>query len=323
MPVLVYGLDPVAQVVIAGHPDDLAVGDREEGSGGDGVGLSGCQGEGAIGLEVGAGARELGGAAISGGHDDQIGNLLSVTLVHVRFESAKGFFPDLAAAFVDVVPHIIVEGGEHAFRVVAVEGIKVGPDEGLGFVHGDIFPGNVDPMTRPDHIELTTGVSESGVAQSRKMLSELAPYFADLAGVGEDQVVYETFGCPGEVEGPARLLYATTVLQPGQVSGEYFMTRGHFHVNPERGENMLTLRGEGALVLMNREGETWTEPMRPGSVHDIDGRHAHRVANTGDEPLVFYVTWLSDCGHDYGSILEEGFGKALKAGPNGPELAER
>lgn len=124
-------------------------------------------------------------------------------------------------------------------------------------------------------------------------------------------MAYETHGCPGEVEGPPRLLYATTVLQPGDIEGEYFMTRGHFHTNPERGELMLTLSGKGALILMDRDRRTWMEPMEPGSTHDIDGRYAHRVANTGDEPLVFFVAWMSDCGHDYESIREHGFGKRL------------
>lgn len=37
-------------------------------------------------------------------------------------------------------------------------------------------------------------------------------------------------------------------------------------------------------------------------VSDIDGRRAHRVVNVGEAPLVFFVTWMSDCGHEYGEI---------------------
>lgn len=174
-----------------------------------------------------------------------------------------------------------------------------------------------------DRLNLQTGVFEGLAPQSRRTLGDLAPLFRDQSALNEmdlAQVVYETHGCPGEIEGPARLLYATTVLYPGQVGGEYFMTRGHFHLDPTRGENMITLRGQGALILMDREGKTWKEDMAPGSVHDIDGRHAHRVANTGEEPLVFYVTWMSDCGHDYGSILKDGFGKILLAKDGKPHL---
>lgn len=159
-------------------------------------------------------------------------------------------------------------------------------------------------------LDLQTGVFQDQAAQSQRTLGELAPIFAN-AIQDPEQVVYETHGCPGEVEGPPRLLYATTILQPGDVSGEFYMTRGHFHSDPDRGELMWTLRGTGALILMDRDRTTWMEEMTVGSTHDIDGRHAHRVANTGDEPLVFLVAWMSDCGHDYASIKESGFGKRL------------
>lgn len=133
-----------------------------------------------------------------------------------------------------------------------------------------------------------------------------------------DTVVYETYECPGDAEGE-QLLYGTTVLMPGQVGGEFFMTRGHFHTKPERGELCLTLSGQGALLLMPGENlvpspnETRLEEMTPGSIHEINGRDAHRVVNTGSEPLIFFVSWMSDCGHDYESIRETGFGLRLRA----------
>ena len=49
--------------------------------------------------------------------------------------------------------------------------------------------------------------------------------------------------------------------------------------------------------------------MKPGSVHYIPGNVAHRVANTGNEPLIFLASWPSDAGHDYARIRETGFSK--------------
>ena len=156
-------------------------------------------------------------------------------------------------------------------------------------------------------LSFETGRFDDGPPQSSRLLGELAEIF-----VGEvddpSRLVYETFGCPAEVDGSPRLLFATTRLQPGNVQGEYFMTRGHFHTNPERGELMITLNGQGRLLLVDREGNGETELMEPGSTHDIDGRFAHRVVNTGSVPLVFLVAWMSDCGHDYESIRQKGFG---------------
>ena len=125
----------------------------------------------------------------------------------------------------------------------------------------------------------------------------------EVFGGEDDRIAYEIYGETGGDEiDPPRLLYATTVLQPGRFEGRPFMTRGHFHVKPERGEIVLTLAGQGELLLVDRTGETRIEGMTPGTVSDIDGAWAHRVVNTGDVPLVFFVAWTSDCGHEYGEI---------------------
>ena len=161
------------------------------------------------------------------------------------------------------------------------------------------------------HIDWETGAIGSKPSSVRT-LDQMEGVFATTVGTGSD-VVYEIYGTAGEVEGPPKLHYATTVLHPGQVGGEFFMTRGHFHTNPERGELVFTLSGEGALILMDRDRKTWMETMSNGSIHDINGAHAHRVANSGDSPLIFLVAWMSDCGHDYESIKTDGFSRRLFA----------
>jgi len=125
----------------------------------------------------------------------------------------------------------------------------------------------------------------------------------DVFGTNDDRIAYEIYGEPNQDDlDPPKLLQATTILYPGRSEGRLFMTRGHFHKKPERGEICLTLAGEGQLLLVSRDGEVKMEAMRPGTINDIDGRWAHRVVNTGELPLVFFVTWLSDCGHEYGEI---------------------
>jgi glucose-6-phosphate isomerase len=104
------------------------------------------------------------------------------------------------------------------------------------------------------------------------------------------------------------LLWGVTLLQPGKVGDEFFMTHGHFHADCTRAEYYATTSGCGLLLRMDKDRKTWAEEMSPGSLHYIDGRHAHRVANTGDEPLIFWACWGSDAGYDYGTIRENGFG---------------
>jgi glucose-6-phosphate isomerase len=172
-------------------------------------------------------------------------------------------------------------------------------------------------------LALATGVFDGRPPLAIRTISELGSIFANreaVLAIAPETVVYEIHGEPTAVDEPARLLYATTILFQGRVDNEFFMTRGHFHTKPERGEFMVTLSGQGALILMDRARDTWSEPMSKGSVHNIDGHLAHRVANTGEVPLVFLVVWMSDCGHDYESISATGFGKILIAGANGPAL---
>jgi glucose-6-phosphate isomerase len=106
---------------------------------------------------------------------------------------------------------------------------------------------------------------------------------------------------------PGNLFFGTTLIIPGKVGYEYFMTKGHFHEKSDRAEYYWGIKGEGVLLMMDRKGNTWGEKMSPGTVHHITSDIAHRVANTGNNPLVFGACWPSDAGHDYGSIADKGF----------------
>lgn len=107
------------------------------------------------------------------------------------------------------------------------------------------------------------------------------------------------------------LFFGTTWIQAGQVGDEYFMTRGHFHAKSDRSEYYWGLSGEGMLILMDRNRQCRCEAMQPGSLHYIPPHTAHRVANTGQEELIFGACWPSDAGHDYEEIIQKGFSCAL------------
>src|SRR5208283_10362 len=81
------------------------------------------------------------------------------------------------------------------------------------------------------------------------------------------------------------LFWGNTIVEPGKVDSEYFMTHGHFHLKRNRTEYYATIEGEGALILMDDTRRTWFEPMSAGTVHFIPPNVAHRVANVGSQPL--------------------------------------
>ena len=168
----------------------------------------------------------------------------------------------------------------------------------------------------PTVIDWNSGRLEGqGIEQSVKKLRELDGIFSDQKAFaaldGETEVYRVGFWRPVPDGTEGGLFWGTTTLQPGLVGDEYFMTHGHFHALPDRAEFYATLSGSGGLILMNESGETTWQTMTPGSVHYIPGRIAHRVANTGDAPLVFVASWPSDAGHDYGRIRAQGFRRRL------------
>ncbi len=143
-----------------------------------------------------------------------------------------------------------------------------------------------------------------------KTLSDVRGLFAEPEkAVGSlDEEVYSVQWFEGGSGSEGHLLFGCTHLRPGRVGQEFFMTHGHFHALATRAEIYCVASGEGLLVRMDRTGDTWTEMMQAGSVHYIQGEHAHRAVNTGSKTLVFWACWPSDAGYDYASIKQNGFG---------------
>lgn len=136
-----------------------------------------------------------------------------------------------------------------------------------------------------------------------------------------DVLVYAVYGIPAP-ETNDNVMSSTTVLRPGKVGREFYMTKGHFHEIRGRAEVYLTLRGEGRLVMATEVGDVRVEEMRPGTVNYVPGGWAHRSVNVGEESLVFLAAYVADAGHDYGTIEQRGFPVLVVAGEDGPEILE-
>lgn len=164
----------------------------------------------------------------------------------------------------------------------------------------------------PFHTELhlRTGALAPDRASSERRLGEMAGLYQRDVDPSSRELVYRV----GTIPAPERandLLCATTVIEPGTVGDEFYMTAGHFHAMRDRAEVYVGLAGEGQVVLADERGEWRCEPIRTGMVVYIPGGWAHRTVNTGDERLVFFSTWIADAGHDYEIIREHGFPVAV------------
>jgi glucose-6-phosphate isomerase len=147
-----------------------------------------------------------------------------------------------------------------------------------------------------------------------KRLSELRGIYQDNSAFdravadGSDPVAYEVIDYRKE---ESDLAFGTTIMLPGTVGGEYWMTRGHYHERPECGEAYYTQSGQGLLLLESRDGEVHTVEMKPGICAFIPPGWAHRSINVGKEKLVFVWFCQTDAGHEYGEILTRGMRKIV------------
>jgi len=164
-------------------------------------------------------------------------------------------------------------------------------------------------------IKNTQKLIGENVLNSKKKMHQLKGVFADeesFVKTDQEQLVYEVQSYMPVTEGlPGGLFFGVSTIMPGKVGNEYFMTRGHFHAQPDRAEFYWGIQGKGMLILMDRDRNTWTEDVHPGSLHYIGGHIAHRLANTGEENLIVGACWPSDAGHDYEEITINGFSARL------------
>lgn len=106
---------------------------------------------------------------------------------------------------------------------------------------------------------------------------------------------------------PGRLLQCITIIEPGTINGQFFMTRGHNHINTSCAEIYFGIKGDGC-VLMQRDDEFVCESISKNKSVYIPGGWAHRTVNvSSSDPLVFYSIWPADSGYDYEYIVSNPF----------------
>lgn len=186
-----------------------------------------------------------------------------------------------------------------------------------------------DPIVEaPQSINISEGLLQgSHVVVYHKTIADLAGFFADedfRKSMDQQQELYRVQAHLPVREGTSGgLFFGTTWIKPGQVGNEYFMTKGHFHAREDRSEYYWCLKGEGVLILMDRQRNCRGEKMFPGSLHYIPPYTAHRVANTGTVELVFGACWPSDAGHNYEEIEKNGFRSRLINVNGKPQLVSQ
>lgn len=164
-------------------------------------------------------------------------------------------------------------------------------------------------------------------AHIQRRLSEMVGFFSDDAAYErrlreENPVLYEVY----EIKRPevaGEILHGLSVVHPGLIGNEFFMTKGHFHEALETAEIYYCLAGRGLMVMENPEGEWAAEPLRPDMVLYVPPRWAHRSVNTSlEDDLITFFAYPGNAGHDYGTIERQGFRKLVVNQEDKPAIVD-
>jgi glucose-6-phosphate isomerase len=177
-------------------------------------------------------------------------------------------------------------------------------------------------------VELPHGRPTRAGTHRERRLSAMRGQFADerayaaLYAAQGDPVLYEVYE-PVRPHVAGELLHGVSVVHPGKVGAEYFMTKGHFHAELATAEVYSCLQGTGMLVMETPEGEWAVEHLSPGTVLYVPPRWAHRSVNTSpDLDLITLYVYPGNAGHDYATIEQQGFRKLVVERDGHPQVIE-
>ena len=128
-----------------------------------------------------------------------------------------------------------------------------------------------------------------------RFLSDMRGLYVDDRGK-EDDLIY-SYDNVIPADSATDLLYGITTLYPGDVNGEFYMTKGHKHVT-ESAEVYFGLEGEGVVLCENGD-EVEEYDLYPGAFVYVKPGFAHRVINSGNSICRFVCVCSAIAGHNY------------------------
>ncbi len=86
------------------------------------------------------------------------------------------------------------------------------------------------------------------------------------------------------------------VMEPGNINGEFFMTKGHNH-KKSRNELYVLMEGEGKLLIQGKKVKIIN--LKKGKLYVVPGKSGHRLINTGNKKMKVLTIYSKDAGRGY------------------------
>jgi glucose-6-phosphate isomerase, archaeal len=184
------------------------------------------------------------------------------------------------------------------------------------------MPDYMLPFTRM--VDLADGTIPSAPVVQTRRLADLKGLYCDRAAenalLAENPIIYEVYEATQNPIAAGQLRYSTTVIHPGKVGDEYFMTKGHYHAVPECAELYYGLFGIGYLLLQTPEGQISAQYMTPGAAVYAPPFWGHRSMNVGSTNFVVLAVYPANAGYDYRTIAEQGFASIIVERDGKPQI---
>ena len=102
------------------------------------------------------------------------------------------------------------------------------------------------------------------------------------------------------------LVFGISVMKPGLVGDEFFLTRGHQHQNVYCAETYFCLSGKGVILMESPDGDIKALKLEKSQLVYVPPLWLHRSVNIGDSELVTLFTYNSDAGQNYEILKKSG-----------------
>lgn len=91
--------------------------------------------------------------------------------------------------------------------------------------------------------------------------------------------------------------YGLTVINPGKIGKEFYMTKGHKHKKPA-GEIYILISGRGILLIKEKK-ERRKINLKKNKIYNIPRNSGHRLINTGNNELRVLTIYSKNAGQNY------------------------